>query len=97
MYGPLVLVGKLVEGPIPADELRAEPTAPRTVPNFKVRSSVKAPPIKAASDDPSTWLKPVPGAPLTFKTVGQEREMTFAPLYTVFDERYATYFRVIRG
>lgn len=96
MYGPLVLVGRLSADPIPAAELRAEPTAPRTVPNYKTRSSVKAPAIKAASLDPSTWLKPVPGAPLTFKTVGQEKEITFAPLYTVFDERYATYFRVTR-
>ena len=58
--------------------------------------SVPHPGVVKRSDDPVTWLKRVPGAPLSFETVGQETAMTFAPLYTVFDERYAAYFRVTK-
>jgi DUF1680 family protein len=96
MYGPLVLVGKMGSAGITDANRRAEKTAPRTVPEHRNAAPVAAPPIDAPSDDPASWLEPVAGRPLEFRTVGQKAGLTFAPLYTVFDERYATYFRVNR-
>ena len=97
MYGPLVLVGKMGTAGLTAANLRALPTAPRTVPEYQDGGEHRAAPIRAPSDDPASWLAPVPGAPLTFHTVGQSSEMIFVPLYQLFDERYAVYFRIERG
>ena len=96
MYGPLVLAGRMGTSGMTDANRRAEKTAPRTVPEPKNVATMSAPPINAPSDDPSSWLAPVAGRPLEFRTVGQATEMTFAPIHTVFDERYATYFRVNR-
>jgi Beta-L-arabinofuranosidase, GH127 catalytic domain len=45
------------------------------------------------SDDLSSWIKPVPGRPLEFRTEGQAQDVTLVPLCTLFDERYAVYWR----
>jgi hypothetical protein len=34
------------------------------------------------------------GEPLTFRTTGQPRDITFAPLNRIFDKRYSVYWRV---
>src|SRR5262249_19212186 len=94
MYGPLVLAGKLGTDGITSANRRAVPTAPRTVPDYENANPPAAPTIRAASDDPSSWIAPVPGRPLEFRTVGQEKEITLAPLHTVFDERYVIYWRL---
>ncbi len=113
-YGPLVLVGRLgTEGLTPAT-LRAEPTRPRTVPEYKLEP-VAAPAFRARSPDPATWIRRTgaaaagdPGggvraavaagqgaaAPLAFRTFGQERDVDLVPFHTLFDERYAVYWRV---
>ena len=36
----------------------------------------------------------MPGKPLEFRTTGQATDVTFVPLYTLFDERYAVYWNV---
>jgi len=98
MYGPLVLAGKLGTEGITAANLRAGPTAPRTVPEYeKTLAPIKAPSFVATSDDPSAWIKPVAGKPLEFRTVGQTTDVTLVPLYTLFDERYAVYWKVVQG
>jgi DUF1680 family protein len=43
---------------------------------------------------PDTWLKPVEGKPLTFRTVGQETDLTFIPLNRIVRERYGVYWVV---
>jgi hypothetical protein len=40
-------------------------------------------------------LKPVPGRPLTFRTVGQKKEITFVPLYEIIDQRFGVYWDVV--
>jgi hypothetical protein len=92
MYGPIVLAGKLGSEGLTPEILRAEPTKPRTVPEYKGEPTA-APTIRASSADPATWLKPT-GAPLEFRTVGQSRELTLVPLNRIFDERYAVYWKV---
>jgi hypothetical protein len=91
MYGPIVLAGKLGTAGLTADNLRAEPTKPRTVPEYK-SEPVAAPAIRASSADPASWLKP--SGPLEFRTVGQGSELTLMPLNRIFDERYAVYWKV---
>jgi len=44
--------------------------------------------------DLSSWLRPVPGEPLTFETVGQPTNLRFIPLYRVVKEPYGIYFVV---
>jgi len=93
MYGPLVLVGKLGTDGLTAATLRAPPTPPRQVPEYPL-PPVEAPTFRAASDDLSTWIRPVPGRPLEFRTVGQERDVTLVPFHTLFDERYGLYWHI---
>ena len=97
MYGPLVLAGKL--GPEPT---RAGPTPPRMTPDFDVASlpvtkPIAVAPIKVTSDDVTSWVKPEPGKPLQFKIVGQDKEIALAPFHTIYDERYAVYWKVVRA
>jgi DUF1680 family protein len=92
MYGPLVLAGKLgTEGLTPAT-LRAEPTKPRTVPNYPLEP-VAAPAFKAPSAEPASWIKPGAG-PGDFQTTGQTRDVNLVPFNELFDERYAVYWKV---
>jgi DUF1680 family protein len=94
MYGPLVLAGRLGTAGLTKDNLRAEPTRPRTVPEYK-SEPVAAPDIVAHTSDPASWLRPVPGRNLEFQTVGQAAAITLVPLNRVFDERYAVYWKVV--
>ena len=97
MYGPLVLVGRMGTDGITDENRRAVPTAPRTVPNYRNPAPPRAPEITAPSDEVSSWVKPVPGKPLEFRTVGQATETTLVPLHQLFDERYAAYWKVNRA
>jgi uncharacterized protein len=95
LYGPIVLAGRLGREGLTAANLRAEPTAPRTVPEYK-SDPVPAPPLRIHAADPAAWLRPVPGKPLEFQSVGQAKDLRFAPLAEVFDERYAVYWQMVR-
>ncbi|HLK69480.1 MAG TPA: beta-L-arabinofuranosidase domain-containing protein [Bryobacteraceae bacterium] len=104
LYGPLVLAGdlgdqglteRLIIGPN-APRMRppnappranANPNAPQAVPPLEV------PALKAASADPSSWIKPG-DKPLTFHTTGQEKDVTLVPINTLFDKRYSVYWQV---
>jgi uncharacterized protein len=50
----------------------------------------------ADAKDLAAWIKPVPGKPLTFTTVGQKPEMTLVPLNGIINERYGVYFLAIK-
>jgi DUF1680 family protein len=95
MYGPLVLAGRLGTTGLTPAVLRAEPTRPRTVPEYKA-DPVPAPSFVAPGDDLSAWITRHSGAgePLEFRTVGQATDVTLVPLNTVIDERYAIYWKV---
>ncbi len=86
LLGPLVLAGRLGQEGLSPEFLRAEPTRPRTVPEYQLEP-VAAPSLRLDPDDPAARLKPVAGKPLTFAVDGQE----LVPLYRLFDERYAVY------
>jgi len=93
MYGPLVLAGPLGKEGLTPQVLRAEPTKPRTVPEYQGKP-VAAPTLVARSDDPGAWIRPVPGRVLEFRTTGQATDVSLVPLNRIFDERYAVYWKV---
>jgi uncharacterized protein len=93
LYGPLVLAGRLGTAGLTPSTLRAEPTKPRTVPEYKAEP-VPAPELRPKSPNPADWILPVSGRPLEFRTAGQTQEVTLVPLYSLFDERYAIYWRM---
>ena len=88
MYGPLVLAGRLgAAGLSPGMFYPEYDTAPAGDP-------IPAPAIAASSKDPLGWLKPVSGQALAFQTVGQEKPLNLIPLYQLFGERYAVYWKM---
>jgi len=85
LYGPLVLAGDFGgEGLTPA--MITGPSAPKV-------TDVDIPKLKAAGADPSLWIKPI-GQTLTFRTVGQSKDVTLAPLNSLFAKRYVVYWSV---
>ncbi len=87
MYGPLVLAGRLGTEGLTKQMFYSEySTAPAGEP-------IPAPAIATSPKDPLGWLKPVSGQPLTFQTVGQEKQISLIPLYKLFGERYAVYWK----
>jgi hypothetical protein len=75
------------------DVLRAEPTKPRTVPEYK-SAAVPAPILVARGALPE-WIQRK-GRALEFTTIGQTRDVTLVPFHTLFDERYAVYWKFSR-
>jgi len=97
MYGPLVLAGRMGAEGLTPGILRAEPTRPRTIPEYK-GAPTAAPQIRVSATNPTGWVRQrAGGAPPTFGLVGQEREMELVPLHRVMDERYAVYWSTTRS
>ncbi|HEY6549206.1 MAG TPA: beta-L-arabinofuranosidase domain-containing protein [Vicinamibacteria bacterium] len=116
MHGPVVLAGRLGAEGLTPETLRAEPTKPRQVPEYRLEPQA-VPPIRVAAPaagpaaslaaspaaaplapdlavEPASWLRAVPGSPLTYETVGQAKPLRLEPLYRIFDERYAVYWKL---
>lgn len=89
LYGPLVLVGRLGTEGLTPSTLRAEPTKPRTVPEYK-GEPVTAPNLTATSGNLADWIRAQPGRPLHFHA----QDIELLPFYQLFDERYAVYWNV---
>jgi hypothetical protein len=105
LYGPLVLAGDLggeglTEAHITGPNLRVG------APNVEQFGSplagenrvppvpeIEIPTFRAASRDPESWIKPA-GAPLTFRTTGQKRDIAMVPLNSLFNRRYSVYWQV---
>ncbi len=97
MYGPLVLVGRMGTEGLTKSNLRAIRTPPFKVPEYVDADPPPTPVIHTdAPMDPTSWVERVPGKPLVFRTYGQGLGMELVPLYTLFDERYVTYWRVLK-
>ncbi|MHC4755044.1 MAG: glycoside hydrolase family 127 protein [Planctomycetota bacterium] len=91
MYGPLVLAGELgaeglpdnvyINGPLDQGDTPANPPIPE---------------LFGDSGDLETWIKPVEGKALTFKTInsGKPTDVTLVPYHKLFDQRYAIYWRL---
>lgn len=92
MYGPLVLGGKLG-----GERLTEEQTyTSQNWYSFPRDKIATAPSFVVEGDGLDAWIKPIKNEPLTFRTVGQEQDVTLIPYHKLFGERYAIYWRVYR-
>ena len=91
MYGPLVLAGQLGAVELPREEVYGK-YGPSVDP-------VPVPYFSPASDDLDSWIKPVEGEPLIFRTVGagKPEDVTLVPYYKLFGQRYAIYWDIRLG
>ena len=87
LYGPIVLAGDLGSEGL-TEQMIVGPNAPRPQ-----RLPIEVPTFKAASAEPSSWIKPAAG-PLTFRTTGQSKDVALAPLNSIFGKRYSVYWQV---
>jgi DUF1680 family protein len=88
MYGPLVLAGRLGDqGLTPAMTYPEYNPVPKGEP-------IPAPAIAASAKDPTGWVEPVSGAPLAFRTTGQDRNIGLIPLFRLSGEHYTVYWKV---
>jgi len=87
-YGPIVLAARMGTAGLSPAILRAEPTKPRTVPEYKAEG-LAMPRLTGAAP----WLGADPGKPLVFHTTGPGARRELVPLYQILDERYAVYFK----
>ncbi len=107
LYGPLVLAGDLggeglTEAHIIGPNLRVG--APNTeqfgsplsaVNRVPAVPDIEIPTFREKADaDLSSWIKPA-DKPLNFRTTGQKKDVTLAPLNSIFDKRYSVYWRVL--
>jgi len=85
LYGPIVLAGQLGPVSLPEDKIFG-PYGPEGDP-------IAVPKLAVKDADPSTWIKPVAGKPLTFRTegVGVPEDVTLVPFYKLFGQRYTVY------
>ena len=92
LYGPVVLAARLGTEDLGPHNLRAPPTPPRMVPEFPTKG-VAVPGI-IGTENPASWLEPVPGEYLKFRTRSPNLPLQLVPLHRLYDERYAVYFTV---
>ncbi len=50
--------------------------------------------LREATSDPTTWLTPVAGKPLTFQCA-QDQPLTFVPLYKIIDQPFGVYWNIV--
>jgi len=93
LYGPLVLAGRLGTEGLTAEMAQGGPGSAYESHTVQGKP-VPAPEFAANPANLSSWIEPAPGQPLTFRTVGQKRNVTLVPLNQLFGERYGVYWRV---
>jgi DUF1680 family protein len=87
LYGPLVLAGDLgTEGL--TDRNQEGPNSPSPQ-----RAPIQVPVFQAKGDDPGSWIKPA-DKPMTFRTSGQQQDVTLSPINSIFEKRYSIYWQV---
>src|SRR5579872_673380 len=88
LYGPIVLAGDLGN-----EGLTEKLLIGNNVPKLREAPALTVPSFRSANEDPSSWIKPA-DRPLTFRTVGQEKDVTLMPISSIFDRRYSVYWQV---
>ena len=92
MYGPLVLAGELSGEGLTEDMVYTNQNWYR----YPEAETPEPPALVYKSEDLEDWIKPVGGRPLTFRTTGQEENVTLSPLYDLFYRRYVVYWPLYR-
>jgi uncharacterized protein len=85
LYGPVILAGDLGSEGL-TEQMIVGPSAPKVFP-------LEVPSFHAASDDPNSWIK-AGGKPLEFRTEGQQKDVSLAPIHSIFAKRYSVYWQV---
>jgi len=90
MYGPLVLAGRLGSEGL-TDSVTHGFYGPSREPTL-------TPCLIVDDRDMKSWLAPVSGKPLTFRTkdVGVPRDVELIPIHELFNERYAVYWTIYK-
>jgi hypothetical protein len=52
------------------------------------------PAIASSSKDPLAWVEPIPNQALNFRIRGASGPVSLIPLYKLFGERYAVYWKI---
>jgi hypothetical protein len=89
MYGPLVLAGRLGSENLSKAMVYIDDTSPAGKP-------APVPSIASNSKDPLGWVEPIPNQPLNFRLRAGSPQISLIPLYKLFGERYAVYWKVQR-
>ncbi len=105
LYGPVVLAGDLGADGL-TEALITGSNVPRMFPRREGAGGppsrpdapppppeIEIPTFRAPNADPSSWIKPT-DKPLTFRTVGQQKDVTLVPINSIFDKRYSVYWQV---
>lgn len=87
VYGPLVLAGQFPKAGL------EETLEHNQGPEIHGAPPVDVPVLKASGADPRSWVRPVPGETLTFRTTGQNRDIDLTPLNQSW-QRFAVYWTV---
>jgi DUF1680 family protein len=92
-YGPIVLGGQLGTNGMPESQESRDARKFTKVPDPKV------PALATGHRLIESWLKPVAGQSLTFRTegVGRPRDVTLVPFYRQYNERYTVCWDVLTG
>jgi DUF1680 family protein len=92
-YGPIVLAGRLgTEGVTPEAQIIKNERESGTMMN----AAIEVPELVGDPRDLTAQVRPMPGEPLTFETVGlgRPRDVRLAPYFRLAHERYSLYWRV---
>ncbi len=92
MVGPLVLAAQLGGEKLTEDMVYTTENWYK----FPIDQLAKTAPLLTDTDDPRSILEAVDGEPLTFRTTGQQTDLTFVPYHKLFGQRYAVYWQVYR-
>ncbi len=92
MYGPMVLAGQLGKVDVPREMIY-------TLDNwFKYPEEYLAetPVLVTNGRDPVSWIKPMEGESLTFRTIGVGRpdDVVLVPYHRLWNQKYAVYWRL---
>ena len=94
-YGPIVLAGAL-GNELMTKEMQAGLGLPDVERMVSQGAAIPVPSFVVSSPDLQTWIKPVKGKPLTFRTngAGNPHDVTLMPFYRMFGQRYALYWNI---
>jgi DUF1680 family protein len=92
MYGPLMLAGQLGPVDVPKEMIYTQ----NNWFSYPQKYLAEAPVIVTETRSPASWIKPVEGKTLTFRTVGVGRpdDVTLVPYYRLWNQKYAIYWRI---
>ncbi len=87
LYGPLVLAGQFQKTGLEEDLEHQQG------PEVVDAPAVAVPALKSKDPDVGSWIRPVPGESLAFRTTGQDRDVDLKPLNQSW-QRFAVYWKV---